>query len=153
MASEVWLPLSEQERQILRHALSVYIRSEAADRTEVNALVNKIVSTPPHPDVTIGVYGGQVQWTAGNPLPIRIVDYDGEKGDLPEADEDGHPCRMWFERSDEEREAQLKKPRLSLRSPPIAAAGDEIEITMIAQHLKLLANLLPHMMVVRVDAA
>jgi len=109
MASEVWLPLSERERQLLRHALSVYIRGEAADRTEVTALVNKIVSTSPHPDVTIGVYGGQVQWTTGNPFPIRIVDYDGEKDDLPEADEDGHPCRIWFEPADDEREAQLKK--------------------------------------------
>jgi hypothetical protein len=61
MASEVWLGLSERERQVLRHALSAYARGEAADRTAVNALVEKIVSAPPRPDIAIGVYGGQIQ--------------------------------------------------------------------------------------------
>jgi hypothetical protein len=108
MASEVWLRLSERERQLLRQALSAYARSEAADGPAVNALAAKIVGAPRHPDITIGVTGGQVQWTTGNPFPLRIVDYDGDRADLPDADENGEPCRIWFEPSDEERDAQLK---------------------------------------------
>jgi hypothetical protein len=109
MASEVWLGLTTSERQLLRHALSVYARGEAADRTAVNALARKITQATPYPDITIGVYGGQVQWTTRNPFPVRIVDYDGDKKDLPDSDEHGEPCRMWFEPSDEEREAQLRR--------------------------------------------
>jgi hypothetical protein len=48
-----------------------------------------------------------VQWTSGNPFPIRIVDYDGDKNDLPGVDENGRRCRIWFEPADEEREARL----------------------------------------------
>jgi len=108
MASDIWLELSGHERQLLRDALSAYARGEAADRNEVNALMAKIVSAWLHPDITIGVYGGQVQWTAGNPFPLRIVDYDGDRDDLPNADENGEPCRIWFEPSDAERAVQLK---------------------------------------------
>jgi hypothetical protein len=121
MASEVWLGLSERERQVLRHALSAYARGEAADRTAVNALVEKIVSAPPRPDIAIGVYGGQVQWTTGNPFPLRIVDYDGEKDDLSDADENGDPCRIWFEPSDEARAAEeTRLPSRTALSPPSA---------------------------------
>ena len=109
MASEIWLPLSADERNLLRQALSAYARGEAANLADVNALADKIASAQPYPDITIGVYGGQVQWTAGNPFPLRVVDYDGEKDDLPDADENGEPCRIWFEPSDADREAQLKK--------------------------------------------
>jgi hypothetical protein len=109
MPSEVWLGLTANERSLLRQALSVYARGEAANLANVNALAGKIVSARPYPDITIGVYGGQVQWTAGNPFPLRVVDYDGEKDDLPDADENGEPCRMWFEPSDDDRQAQLKK--------------------------------------------
>jgi hypothetical protein len=70
-------------------------------------LARKIVSAPPDPDITIGVHGGQVQWTSGNPFPIRIVDYDGDEADLTDADEKGEPCRMWFEPSDQERAANF----------------------------------------------
>jgi hypothetical protein len=108
MASEVWLGLSERERQLLRHALSAYARGEA-DRPAANALAAKIAGAPLHPNITIGVFGGQVQWTRGNPFPLRIVDYDGDHADLPDADENGEPCHIWFEPSDGEREAQLKK--------------------------------------------
>ena len=46
-------------------------------------------SETPHPDITVGVYGGVVQWITGNPFPVRIVDYDGEHSDLPDTDAHG----------------------------------------------------------------
>jgi hypothetical protein len=57
----------------------------------------------------VGVHGGLVQGTLGNPLPIRICDYDGPDDDLPDMDERGQRCNMWFEPSDEAHEAQLKR--------------------------------------------
>jgi hypothetical protein len=107
MASEVWLPLGQSERTLLRIALAAYARE--GNREEATALSRKLASAAPYPDITVGVYGGQVQWTMGNPFPLRIVDYDGDKEDLPDADDNGEPCRMWFEPSDAEREASLRK--------------------------------------------
>jgi len=104
-----WICLTQDERILMREALSTLMRAGRVQPTPVNALSKKIGSTPPYPDITIGVYGGQVQWTTGNPFPIRIVDYDGDKADLPDADESGEPCRIWFEPSDEEREGSLRK--------------------------------------------
>ena len=58
-------------------------------------------SGAPHPDITVGVHGGQVQWTLGNPFPIRVCDYDGASDeDLPDIDERGERCRMWWEPTD-----------------------------------------------------
>ncbi len=100
MASEVWLGFSQSELQLLRQALSICARSDTADRDVINRLVKKIVNAPPHPDITIGVHGGVVQWILGNPFPIRICDYDGDDRDLPDMDERGQPCSMGFEDAD-----------------------------------------------------
>ncbi|HEY1710021.1 MAG TPA: hypothetical protein VGG10_17250 [Rhizomicrobium sp.] len=105
MASDVWLSLNTSERNLLRQALSAFSRAEGADRETINAMTRKIASATPYPDITIGVYGGQVQWTSGNPFPVRIVEYDGDKDDLPNADAEGHPCRIWFEPPDRDRAA------------------------------------------------
>ena len=80
----------------------------------MNALVKKITNAPLYPDITIGVHGGVVQWVMGNPFPIRICDYDGEENELPDMDERGQRCAMWFEPSDAERAAQLKARRTGL---------------------------------------
>jgi hypothetical protein len=103
MSSDIWLCLSSSERALLREALSSH-GSEAA-----TVLEKKVAEAGLHPDITVGVYGGQVQWTSGNPFPIRIVDYDGEREDLPATDENGDACRIWFEPSDQQREEQLRK--------------------------------------------
>ena len=108
MASEVWLSLTANERSLLRQALASYVR-EGKHEEEVMALSRKIATAPPYPNITVGVHGGLVQWTLGNPFPIRICDYDGEDGDLHDMDERGQRCAMWFEPADEEREAQLKR--------------------------------------------
>ena len=68
-----------------------------ASTAEINILTLKLVHSDPHPSITVGVYGGQVQWALGNPFPIRICDYDGDQEDLPDVDENGNPCRIWFE--------------------------------------------------------
>jgi hypothetical protein len=107
MASDVWLPLSADERNLLRKALASYARG--GDQEAAMALSRKIAGAAPYPDITVGVHGGLVQWTLGNPFPIRICDYDGADEDLPDMDERGQRCAMWFEPSDDEREAHLKK--------------------------------------------
>ena len=61
----------------------------------------KLAQAQPHPDITIGVHGGLVQWVLGNPFPVRICDYDGF--DLPDVDERGQPCAIWFEPANAER--------------------------------------------------
>jgi hypothetical protein len=102
MASEIWLSLSSAERSLLREALAAYSGGEAANKSAAAALSRKIAHTTPHPDITVGVHGGQVQWTQGNPFAIRICDYDGDEQDLPNVDESGRRCRMWFEPADNE---------------------------------------------------
>jgi hypothetical protein len=99
MIDNAWLELNPRERVILLHALSlVRLRTEPS---EIDALTLKLVHAVPHPDITVGVHGGQVQWTLGNPFPIRVCDYDGESDeDLPDLDERGQRCRMWFEPAD-----------------------------------------------------
>lgn len=108
MASDVWVSLNSDERELLRLALSVYAGSDIGDGEAARKLARKLVETAPYPDITIGVYGGQVQWTRGNPFPLRICDYDGDRTDLPNVDEDGERCRIWFEPVDDEREASLR---------------------------------------------
>lgn len=109
MPSEVWVPLNAAERNLLREALAALARANVADLAKTGTLAKKITGAQPYPDITVGVYGGQVQWTTGNPFPLRIVDYDGDRSDLPETDENGEPCRTWFEPSDQEREASLRR--------------------------------------------
>lgn len=95
MTTEVWLPLSVGERNILREALAAYAVDGNAEQAV--ALSNKIAHTPSYPDITIGVHGGLVQWILGNPFPVRVCDYDGDdQNDLPHLDERGQRCQMGF---------------------------------------------------------
>ena len=91
---------SRRERAVLLDALSAARGSGRVKSTEVDALTIKLVHSRPHPRITVGVQSGQVQWTAGNPFPVWICDYDGEEGDLPDRDERGRRCRIWFEPAD-----------------------------------------------------
>ena len=74
MASDVWVSFNSGERELLRLALSVYAGSDIGDADAARNLARKLVETVPYPDITIGVYGGQVQWIRGNPFPLRICD-------------------------------------------------------------------------------
>lgn len=100
--SDVWIPLNTAERTLLREALAAYAVNGRMDAAVM--LSKKIVQTPPHPDITVGVHGGVVQWVIGNPFPIRVCDYDGEEKDLPDLDKRGQRCTMAFERADSELE-------------------------------------------------
>ena len=102
MAETAWVGLNVQERALLLDALAVLRRTTPESSSDIDALTLKLVHSAPHPDITVGVHGGQVQWTLGNPFPIRICDYDGASDeDLPDVDERGQRCRMWWEPSDE----------------------------------------------------
>lgn len=97
MVETIWIGLSPRERTALLDALSAVRGSGRVKSGEIDALTIKLVHSQPHPKITIGVERGQVQWTKGNPFPIWICDYDGEEGDLPDVDERGKRCRIWFE--------------------------------------------------------
>ena len=96
---QAWIRLTARERAVLLEALSSIRKSNRTAAVEIDELTVKLVHSDPHPSITVGVYGGQVQWTVGNPFPIRICDYDGDKEDLPDVDDYGNPCRIWFEPS------------------------------------------------------
>jgi len=93
-----WLPLTARELTILIEALSSILAKDRANNTEVRRLIQKVAHAESHPNITVGVHGGLVQWTLGNPFPIRIYDYDGY--DLPDLDERGQPCRISVEPPD-----------------------------------------------------
>ena len=102
MTETSWIGLSARERALLLDALGALRRSNLDDPSNIDALTIKLVHCAPHPDITVGVHGGQVQWTLGNPLPIRVCDYDGVSDeDLPDIDERGQRCRMWWEPVDQ----------------------------------------------------
>ncbi len=93
-----WIGLAQPELAILKAALAAYAPDSSDDA--VRALIEKLDDPRAHPDITVGVYGGLVQWTLGNPFPIRICDYDGDDQELPDVDARGQRCSMWFESPD-----------------------------------------------------
>lgn len=98
MSENTWIGLTARERNLLLESLAALRRSHRNDRSAINALTLKLVHSEPYPHITVGVHGGQVQWTLGNPFPIRVCDYDGTSDeDLPAVDERGRRCRMWWE--------------------------------------------------------
>jgi hypothetical protein len=100
MIESAWIELSPRERAVLLDALSAARVSGRIKSVEVDALTIKLVHSQSHPKITVGVQSGQIQWTAGNPFPVWICDYDGEEGDLPDLDERGRRCRIWSEPAD-----------------------------------------------------
>lgn len=98
MKDSIWIGLTARERTVMLDALAALCRSDDRKRKDIEALMVKLVHSTPHPDITVGVHGGQVQWTLGNPFPIRVCDYDGASDeDLPDIDGRGQRCRMWWE--------------------------------------------------------
>ena len=101
MSKTAWIGLNTRERTLLLNALMGLRRSGGNKESDIDALTIKLVHCAPHPDITVGVHGGQVQWTLGNPFPIRVCDYDGASDDeLPDVDERGQRCRIWWEPAD-----------------------------------------------------
>ncbi len=101
MTETAWIDLTSRERTVLLDALSLLRGSRRIGTEEIDAVTIKLVHAAPHPNITVGVHGGQVEWTLGNPFPIRVCDYDGGNGELPDLDERGRRCRMWFEPADD----------------------------------------------------
>jgi hypothetical protein len=98
MTEVAWIGLTTRERALLLDALTELQRVRERSTGEIDELTVKIVHAARHPHITVGVHGGQVQWTLGNPFPIRVCDYDGTSDDdLPDVDERGQRCRMWWE--------------------------------------------------------
>jgi hypothetical protein len=92
-----WIALTAAERSKLVNALRALPVAEGMGTGETGKLIAKLQSEVPYPEITIGVHGGLVQWTLGNPFPIRICDYDGCDSELPDVDERGQRCSIWFE--------------------------------------------------------
>jgi hypothetical protein len=95
MADDHWLQLTAREHAIVLDALHSKLSASPTNRAEVENLVLTFARDQQHPDITVGIHGGLVQWVIGNPFPVRICDYDGF--DLPDLDERGQPCAIWFE--------------------------------------------------------
>jgi hypothetical protein len=103
MTAATWISLSERERTLVLDALGALRRASTGDANDIIALTIKLLHVRPHPEITVGVHGGQVQWTLGNPFPIRVCDYDAASDeDLPHVDERGQRCRMWWGPADDE---------------------------------------------------
>jgi hypothetical protein len=100
-----WFYLTATEKRLLLEALRSLAESRETNLRKIETLAIKISQGKAHPDITIGVYGGQVQWAVGHPFPIRIRDYDGEEDELPDVDEQGQRCRTWFEFPDTKTDA------------------------------------------------
>ena len=101
MTAKVWIGLNARERKLLLDSVTALRRSNPHNARAIDALTVKLVHSAPHPEITVGIHGGQVQWTLGNPFPIRICDYDGTSDeDLPDIDECGKRCCMWWEPAD-----------------------------------------------------
>jgi hypothetical protein len=94
---KTWIGLTAQERKLLLDAMSAVRSTRGKGQAAIDELTLKLIHAPSYPDITVGVHGGQVQWTRGNPFPIRICDYDGEEQDLLDVDRNGERCRMWLE--------------------------------------------------------
>jgi hypothetical protein len=93
MDDNSWVHLTAREHAILLDAVSSMLNAGAEHNVELENLAVKLAQAHPHPDITVGVHGGLVQWVVGNPFPIRVCDYDGF--DLPDVDERGRPCDVW----------------------------------------------------------
>jgi hypothetical protein len=101
MPDDIWINLSTRERSLILDALTLIRGQDRKLRSKIDALSAKLTYSAPFPNITVGVEGGQVQWTSGNPFPIRICDYDGQgDDDLPDVDERGRRCRAWVESAD-----------------------------------------------------
>lgn len=97
MLENEWFIFDKQERKVLMDALRNF---EQGRNEKTGPIISKLLDSGMYPDITVGVYGGQVQWVMGNPFPIRICDYDGDKSDLIDRDEQDQECRIWFEPAD-----------------------------------------------------
>ena len=101
MTETAWIGLCAGERALLLDTLAALRRASRNVPKDIDALAIKLTHSAPYPDITVGVHGGQVQWTLGNPFPIRVCDYDGTSDeDLPDVDNRGRRCRMWLEPTD-----------------------------------------------------
>jgi hypothetical protein len=100
MSEDAWVPLNAREKLLLMDVLRSSRTANRARSRQINALVSKLDAAKSYPHITVGVEGGLVQWTLGNPFPVRICDYDIEGQDSPDMDERGEPCRMWLEPPD-----------------------------------------------------
>jgi len=105
MSHTTWIGLNRRERKTVLEALAAIRPPQGKSAKDIDALMVKLTYSPPHPEITVGVHGGQVQWTLGNPFPIRVCDYDGDREELPDLDERGQRCRIWFEPKGDENHA------------------------------------------------
>jgi hypothetical protein len=94
MDDNSWLHLTAREHAILLEAVRSLLNAGPPDEVELENLAAKLAQAHPHPDITVGVHGGLVQWVVGNPFPVRVCDYDGFE--LPDVDERGRPCDVWI---------------------------------------------------------
>ncbi len=104
MTETAWICLGAEERALLVSALRSLRNKGRANTSAIEGMTRKLARAGRQPEITVGVHGGQVQWTLGNPFQIRVCDYDGDEDELPDVDERGQRCRIWMEPADSRNE-------------------------------------------------
>lgn len=103
MHDTVTVTFTKDEREELVQSLVLHQASspETLSRFKhLRQLLAKLARADEGPRITIGLFGGSVQWVFGNPFPIRMVEYDEDEINLTDTDERGNPCKIWFHDSD-----------------------------------------------------
>lgn len=91
MGSEIWVLLNSSERILLREALAAYRGGEGV-KSKIAALLEKIGKTNLRRCISIHLEGGFVEELKGNPLPVRIYDYDSTEIERQDVDPQGRCC-------------------------------------------------------------
>jgi hypothetical protein len=120
MRKNIWMAISPREKRLLMDALRLSRAAKQVSSDEIDVLASKLRQAKSHPQITVGVEGGMVQWASGNPFPIRICDYDVEGQEDLDLDEHDEACRIWFEPEDPKVSPPSKRrnPRSKNQSHP-----------------------------------
>jgi len=96
MIETAWMELTSPRTDVLARCFVVSSCRRAPRHGRGRCADDQTCPCEPHPGITVGVHGGQVQWVKGNPFPIRVLDYDNDYGDAPDMDERGRalPCSI-----------------------------------------------------------
>jgi hypothetical protein len=93
MASDIWLPLSVDERNLLREALAAYAAIDVEGRKRIGIIRKKLETAGPLPDTVLRVEGGFVE-VERSPNAVLVYDYDcdGVEDARLNPDDGGRSC-------------------------------------------------------------
>lgn len=90
MSKMITIAFSQDE---FRAILAVLDMAEhSGDVLSIASIRRKIRQAELSDMITVGVFGGLVQWVLGNSCPVKVCDYDGDV--FRHADDLGQPCNI-----------------------------------------------------------